>query len=306
MYHILRKTIKDKRLKVTNKVVSGVWIYAENPTDEEFTSLRGKFKLDESLLRDAIDPFEVPRMEEEDGILYIFTRVPQMENGEITTFPMVLAVAKEFIATVASKHLPFFEKFEEGKVAVYTTQKTNLLIQIFSQINVLYTQILIDINREIRKISSQPEKIRNRNIFQFARYEETINKFLGDLIPTSVTLKNIISGRHLTLYERDKDIIEDLLLSTEQLIETSKSNLRTIVNLRDAYQTVATHNLNRIIQTLTVVTVILTIPTFIAGLWGMNVQLPFANSPNAFWDIIGIIVFLCSLVLFFFIKKGWF
>jgi len=306
MYSILRKTVKDKRFKKTDHKQNGVWVYVENPTQEEFIQLQDEFGLDVSLLKDAIDPFEVPRMEEEDGVLYVFTRVPQRDNGEIATFPIVIAIAPNYIATVSLKRLPFMEKFESGKVPVYTTQKTNLFIQLFSQINAIYTQILIDINREIRKMSIRPERIRNRDIFQFVRYEETLNMFLADLIPTSTILKNILSGRHLELYESDKDIVEDLLLSTEQLIETAKSNLRTIVNLRDAYQTVATHNLNRIIQTLTVATVILTIPTFIAGLWGMNVSLPFANDPNAFFHILEIIIILCALVLFFFVRKGWF
>lgn len=306
MITIFQKTLKDKQVRIPKTFRPGVWLYVESPTSIEIEELAAKYDIDAGLLTDALDPFEVPRLEIEDNFVYVFARVPFKIEEEIVTIPMVTVIAKEFTATISAKKLPFIEKFEAGKVNFYTTQKTKLFIQVFSQINGLYTHFLTDINRQVRRLSGRPEKIKNKDIFALVRFEETLNIFLADLVPTSSILKQLLSGKYLELFESDKDIVEDLLLSAEQLIETSRSNLRTIVNIREAYQTIVTNNLNQVIRILTVMTVILTIPTFIAGLWGMNVALPMQNDPNAFSQIIAIILAICTGALLFFLRKGWF
>ena len=45
--------------------------------------------------------------------------------------------------------------------------------------------------------------------------------------------------------------------------------------------------------------------TFISGLYGMNVALPFAASPFAFWIVMGICVLILVFLVLFFIKKHW-
>ena len=80
--------------------------------------------------------------------------------------------------------------------------------------------------------------------------------------------------------------MEDLSIDLEQLIARCKSLLRTITNLRDSYRAVMDTKLNETIRLLTVITLALTIPTMLAGLYGMNVDLPGSGSPIAFWMIV--------------------
>ena len=115
----------------------------------------------------------------------------------------------------------------------------------------------------------------------------------------------MLSGKHFKLYEEDKDLIEDLLLSNTQLIELSQNNLRTIVNIREGYSTIMTNNLNRIIKLFTSLTVILTIPTMIASIYGMNINLPLANNPLAFIIIMTSIIIISIILLIIFIKNDW-
>ena len=66
-----------------------------------------------------------------------------------------------------------------------------------------------------------------------------------------------------------------------------------------------TNKLNATIQTLTILTIILTIPTIVASLYGMNVPLPLAHNPLAFWMILTIIVLAVSVVILIFKKSRW-
>lgn len=305
MIKIYKKAINDKYLKILKEFKVGSWINVANPTEKESRYLVRNFGLDASLLKDALDPHEVPRLEIEKETTYIFTRVPYQEGGKLTTVPLLIAISDNFLATICLKGLPFLEKFFNEKVEFYTTQKTRLFLQIFSEINQTYNNFLTNISKNVRSLSVQLEKIDNKDIARFVSFEVILNDFLAALVPTNTLLENLLSGRFLKLYEEDKDLVEDLSLGAGQLIERCKADLKNIVNIRESYSTIVTNDLNRVIKLLTALTIILTIPTIIASIYGMNLRLPLASLPNAFWWILGIISFLSFILLVVLIKKRW-
>jgi magnesium transporter len=119
-------------------------------------------------------------------------------------------------------------------------------------------------------------------------------------------LESLTSGRYLTFRESDHDLIEDIMLSNRQLIEQTDDSIRTLKNIREAYTTIMTNNLNQVIKLLTSLTVIFTIPTMVASLYGMNVRLPFDSHPFAFVFIVGFIAILTGITLYIFIKNDYF
>ena len=52
--------------------------------------------------------------------------------------------------------------------------------------------------------------------------------------------------------------------------------------LNQLYSSIVSNNLNLIMKVLTSITIVLTIPTIIGGIWGMNLALPFEGSPYGF------------------------
>ena len=305
MIKIYHKNIKENRLKILNKFKVGSWIYVENPSKEELKHLAKSFHLEKGLLKDALDPNEVPRMEVEKSTTYIFTRIPYSEKSKVSTMPVLVALGKDFLITISQQPLPLLDKFINGEVDFYTTQKTKLLLQIFSEINASYNVFLNNINRRVRAMSIELEKINNKDIVQFVTFEGNINDFLSALVPTNAILKNILSGKFLKLYEKDEELTEDLFLANGQFIESCRTILKTIVNVREAYSTIMTNNLNRVIKLLTALTIILTVPTIIASFYGMNVRLPFADNPLAFFVILGLTILISVFLLAIFIKNHW-
>lgn len=303
MITYLFKSIKDTQIKTLNDFRAGCWIYVEKPTPDELNHLGQKLQLNPDLLTDACDPYEVPRLETEGKTIYAFGRGAIYENHNAITSPVVIIIGENFILTICNHSIAPIKSLISNHSDIYTTQKTRLFIKIFSITNQTYISIVNDINKQVRKISIRPEKIKDKDILQLIKYEEALNLFLSDLNPTSQFLRQILSGKHLNLYEQDEDIVEDILLSTEQLINQAKSNLKTLVNIREAYLAITTNKLNKIIRLLTFVTVILTIPMVISGLYGMNVNLPFQDNPNAFWGVLSLTSSICILFIYYFYKN---
>ena len=304
MLSIFYRDVKKKQLEQLEKLRSGSWIHVQTPSADEFDYLIEQLKLDPGLLQDAVDMDEVPRMEVEDGILYVFTRFATQKNGQIETMPIMIAVGKNFVLTVSTVACPPIDRFIDH-AAFYTTQKTKLVLQLFSQIATSYTKYLNQISRQIRANSFQVEKIDNDDIIQFVGFEIVLNDFLLALVRKNGMLKNFLTGKYLGLYEEDRDLIEDIFLNNEQQIEICKENLRNMVNIREAYSTIMTNNLNRVIKLFTTLTIILTIPTIIASMFGMNVKLPLEGHPFAFFIILGMTMLISLVLVFIFFKNKW-
>ena len=95
------------------------------------------------------------------------------------------------------------------------------------------------------------------------------------------------------------------MIANSQLVDSARSVLKTIQNIRTATEAILTNKLNATIQTLTILTIILTIPTVVASLYGMNVPLPLAENPMAFWMILVFIMLTVSAVVLVFKKGEW-
>lgn len=305
MITIYHKALKETELQVIDKFKTGSWLAVESPSEEELNLLAKDLSLDKGLLSDATDPHEVPRVEQENGVTYVFTRVPLEEEMHTTTTPFLIAIGKNFVLTVSGIPLPFLAKFQKGEVDFTTTQKTKLFLQFFSEINITYSSFINGIARRVRGVTVRLERIGNKEIQQFVMFESSLNDFLAALVPMNTALSNLLSGRFLQLYEQDHDLVEDIMLSNRQLMELCQSNMRSIRNVREGYSTIMTNNLNRVIKLLTALTIVLTVPTIAASFFGMNVPIPFADSPHGFLAVLGGTLLVSAAVLGLFVKNRW-
>ena len=296
MLTYLSASSSQTTIEVIDTLRSDSWIRSERPTSDEKASLV-KIGIDEDILHDALDPHEVPRVELSDGWTYFITRLPDTDDdfNDYTT-PILFALGKNYLVTVSRDSLgrlwqPFIDTTK-----VDMKDQTGLFMLMVDEIAKLYQRRVATINRQMRAATSDVVKLSSKDIVTLTEYERKLNDFLDALIPTNTAIEKLLGGKLLKLLDDDKELVEDLSIDFEQLIARCKSLLRTITNVRDSYRAVMDTRLNETIQLLTVMTVALTIPTMLAGLFGMNVPLPDANSPYIFWEII-VVSAVCALAI---------
>ncbi|NCU42595.1 MAG: hypothetical protein EOM19_07865 [Candidatus Moranbacteria bacterium] len=129
--------------------------------------------------------------------------------------------------------------------------------------------------------------------------------FLSIFVPMKSILHRLFSEKNIHFDEEEKNIMEDLFLAIGQLIETSQSTHRHVVNIREASSVIMTHALNRSMRTLTILTIVLSIPMILGSLYGMNVNLPFDDASWIFLAIIetSFIAMGAVFLFFFFVDK---
>lgn len=301
MVKYLYKSIRSTTFDELDAPQRGAWVYVEAPSPAEIVELTKRFKLEPGYIEDALDEDEQPRLEREGNQSYIFVRFAyRKSSGEVETAPLLLMFDAEHVLTVSQFHLPALDWLKQGKVEFATTQRAKLTLLILTHISDQYDIFIGQTTRKIKTIRTRlrNQGITNQDLIDFVTIEDELNEFLASLLPTNATLRRLLVGRHIPLFDEDQDIVEDLLLNNEQSIEEIRSNLRSINNIRTAYSAISTNNLNRTITLLTIATVLIALPNVFFGMFGMNVQIPLQEEPWAFGAIVGFnLLIICFVIL---------
>lgn len=286
---------------------NGCLVYVENPTENELTTLANGHGLDIDLLRDGLDQNEAPRIDTWAERTYIFTRFVLPESEKQTTSPVLIIYGLSMVYVVSREPFAELQKIIR-KTGITTTKRTQVMLQILNQINAGYKSRINSVAKRMWSVRSQLNKahIDNKDFIHFIDMEEDLNDFLSALEPMNTQLNYLLTGKYIKLYEDDKDLIEDVELGSHELISLANSQLKTIRNIREAYSTITANNLNKVFKLMTSITILMGIFTLITGIYSMNIALPAAHNPNAFWIIIGITTTLITVVSLMFKKKRWF
>ena len=100
------------------------------------------------------------------------------------------------------------------------------------------------------------------------------------------------STNHLVVAVIINLVLQKLIIDLQQQIELSRIYRELIENAMEIYDSIVGHNLNTVMKTLTAVSLLVSVPTLVASLYGMNVGLPLEQEPMAFVGIIGISIIM--------------
>ncbi|GMX58469.1 MAG: magnesium transporter CorA family protein [Candidatus Microsyncoccus archaeolyticus] len=305
MIEIYFKDIKKEKLEKVKNVRDGCWINIENVKENDLKYVAELTGLDMFDLDDVLDPYELPRIEREGENIIIFVRDAQEEKQEdIYTNLLTLIVTPRYFFTISPSSNKTINSIIDKGIGFSTTQRSKMLIYILLLISKNFTKQIKKIKSSVFYQKKNLEKVESLDIIELIKNEEVINQYISVLIPMKNVFEAIAGGGYVHLYSYDTDLLEDMIISINQSADICNVNVKSIRSLRESYQAIFTNRLNKTIRFLTSFTIILTVPTIIASIFGMNVNLPFQNDPMAFVYILSYIGFI-SLVFFiiFYIKK---
>lgn len=283
----------------------GSLVYVEDPSEEELALLESQ-GLDLDLLKDGLDPNEAPRIEDWENRTYIYSRYVLPATSKQTTTPVLIVFGVDTLYVVSKQPFEGLIKLINGG-QLTTSKRAQTLLQVLNVIQRTYKLNILAIAKRIWQIRSQLNKseIKNEDFIGFIDLEEDLNDFLLALEPMNTLLNHLLTGKSIRLYEDDRDLMEDLELGSEELINQTDSQLKTIKNIREAYSTITANNLNKVFKLMTSITILMGIFTLVTGFYSMNIALPAAHNPNAFWIILGITLGLIGVATYFFRKNKW-
>jgi len=296
MIEYYKKTTRKDKIELLSHYSRGSWIKVIDPTEEEINFLVKKFNLEKDLFLDGLDIYEIPRIEEEKKKAYFFFNIPtsKIENEFSSSFLVILS--KDLFITVSKADLEIFDRVQRTK-NFFTNQITRSLLQMLLFLSNNYSLKIRSILKEVRKDRKRLRSLTEKDIVDLVLQEDTLNDYLSSFSPLISMHTNMLKLKSIKFGEDEREFIEDLIVDLNQTLTSCKAALKTITNMRDYYSTTLSHNLNRILTVLTIFTIILTIPTVLSGIYGMNIKLPMQNLSGVFWILMGIILFVWVVIL---------
>ena len=311
------KTEDNKKLSKLsiNEAVSGSWFSLINPTEEEIKQVSLVLGLDEDFLRNSLDLDERSRIEIEDGNILIITNLPIMtDDGCFDTLPMGIIYTPTSIMTVCSMDNNIMASFNETTAYSFDTRnKTEFMLKILYMSVKFYLKYLDIINRTTDNIENELQKAtNNKALFQLMEIQKTLVYFSTALKDNDIVLQKIMrltnstSANYLKTTEEDIDLLEDVIIDTRQAIEMVDMHRMILEAMMEGFASIINNNLNLVMKFLAAITIIMSIPTMIGGLWGMNVKVPYGNNPYGFLIVVALSIITSIAVVFYFRKKGMF
>lgn len=109
--------------------------------------------------------------------------------------------------------------------------------------------------------------------------------------------------RLIKFFEEDEDLWEDVLIENKQAIEMSNIYRDILNGTMDTYASIISNNLNVVMKTLTVLTLLIDAPAMIGSIWGMNTGVPFQGKLYGFWIVLGINAVVLIIMIIVLWKK---
>ena len=291
--------------KVENKLVEldsykeASWVCLYPPFDHsELDEIAKEYDIPLDFLTDSLDIEERSRYEKDEDTIFILLNTPILNDDDrvgeaiYITSPIGLVLVDKTIITISPKENPILEKFMDNKVKNFDPNDSKMfVIQIFEQTVYRYLDCLKKLNLKRNLIEQELyNSSRNEELKHLLRIEKSLVYFVNslssnDLLKMKIKRTDLLKISNL---EEHSDLFEDIIIDNSQALEMSNVYTNILSGTMEAYASIVSNNMNLFINRLTIITIILMVPTVVASFYGMNLEyLPFSKNKYAFFIIIG-------------------
>ena len=301
--------------RVVTKIEDWTWIKLTAPSDNEISTVAGALPdLDRSDLLAAIDPEEKTRLVHEDTYSLILIDVPtrDVRHGIETdkTIPLGIILMQHNIITICAEDTPVLTPFHAGRVRGFSTRmRISFIYQILLRTSLLYQQVLTAVDRKRIEFEEHIQSMTGeKDLMSLHELESSLVYIATSLRGNGGVLARLAHSERLKPGPEDEGVLEDAIVENQQAVEMAQIYQDIIDGTRNLMSTIMDSRLNNVMQRLTSITFILSIPTVISGLYGMNVDLnwmPLALSPHGFGIICAGTSVICLILSIWLIRRGW-
>ncbi len=302
----------DQNIVKLKTIEENVWLHIVSPSNAEAEYIASTYQIDIDHIKASLDSDESARIEIEEDYTLILVDIPTSERrsdrNEYTTIPLGIILCEHAILTVCDRETAIFTPFIENRVRDFSVRKPiRFLYQILLRIATEYQMNLRAIDRKRTEIESQISNItEDSELIELHELESNLVYFATSLRANGLILERLTRYRKIKQYPEDKELLEDVIIENKQAIEMTQIYRDIINGTRELMSAVINNRMNNIMKYLASITIVMSIPTIIGGLYGMNFiseSIPLANHPFGFLIICGIIILICGITLLILRKR---
>ena len=271
----------------TDDMQTGCWVDVLEPTMAERQWLQNELEIVPEFVRSAFDDEETSHVDfdEDTGQVLVIVDCPFVEDEsevvdrsivQYDTHPLsfVFVPEQEYFVTLSLRRNETVADFAHARYHdIYTDRRTRFLLQMLLRVAQRYLVCLRSINRQIREYErALRNNMRNSELMKMLGLEKSLVYFSTSLKGLESTVSRIGSGRMLDLYEEDHELLDDVMIEIRQATGMCAIYTNILNGITDTFSSIISNTLNVTMRTLTVITLVMAIPTIIFSFYGMNVE----------------------------------
>ena len=286
---------------VTEKLKTFSWVNVGNPDHDDFERLQSEYKIDEDNIIDILDPDEQPRLEIEDDYKVIIVRFPIINRENDTlwhTEPLSIIYSPNRVITVCRKRCDLLDKIKKSE----KDSREDFILNVLYYIAESYLRLLKELNKRVLESKKGLQQhISKYDLMALLEVENSYTLYMAGIKGNVSVLDKLEKMRGFIKTDEAQELAEDVRIEFSQATEVVTSYSKMLKSIKETFESIINMESNKYINRLTMWNIILVIPTVIVGYYGMNVDLPFAESKFA---ATGIFLVILSLLIGFAIL-GW-
>lgn len=309
----------DNHITEVSHLTQATWLHVENPTSEEITELSQQYNFPKDYLTAVLDNqeisrYETPKQSELVTPLLLLLQYPQQTLSpsgfrQIQALPFSMIITPDILITSCKENLDFLPHIKHGQLltANLGSEAEKITTQLAWLFSDLFNYHLKSIRVETDRLESELQlSTENKQLFELMDMQKSLIYFNSALDQNLNVLQKVYESNLIMTSKESLTVIFDIIIETKQALASVKIQTELLAQLGNIFSAIVSNNMNIVMKVLTVITLVLTIPTIIGGIYGMNVALPFSNEPNAFWWLLLIIGILSILTVWVLKKKKFF
>ena len=296
----------DRIIREIEPYEPGAWINLTAPTLEECADISEQFGMDIADVRAALDDEESSRISIEDTYTLVLVDIPSAEvrnnRHSYTTIPLGILMTEVVVITVCAEETAVLRTFVEQRVREFSTKKQmRFTYQILYNACMVYQSLLRSIDHKRTEIEERiDQNTEDVDLIDLHELESNLVYFATSLRANGVVLDRLSRYGNLRKYNEDLELLEDVVIENKQAIEMTQIYRDIIKGTRELMSTVINNRLNNAMKYLAATTIVMSIPTIISGLWGMNVSgkwMPLSNTPFGFGILCMVTLAICIVAM---------
>ncbi|MCI8734865.1 MAG: magnesium transporter CorA family protein [Clostridia bacterium] len=302
----------DGKLTRSETFLNKCWVDMVDPTDDECEDVAAISGVPEDMIKAALDEQERARSEFDEGCSMFVVDCPIPEEGEggdsYTTLPLSIIYNSRCVITVSLKGNTVLKDFITGREKVFCDRPVHFALTFMLNNAKRFLYCLKQIDRKNHRIQNEVGRtMKNTEIIQLLDLQNSLVYFSTSLSANERVHAKLSKAEAVTTSEDYQDLYEDLSIENKQAIETCNIYKNILSVTMDAYGSVISNNSNDSMRRLTIITILLAVPTMIAGFWGMNMPVPGENGVSFletgwFWLVIAATAVLTAAIAVFIVR----
>lgn len=300
--------------EVRNNPDTILWLDLQSPAEEELVQLGQEFKLHPLAIEDASHEHQRPKVEEYEHFYFVVFYAINLPKGkqELDISEIDMFLGENYLITVHDKPLHELDEVEQRWTRNVKQLEWGIGVLLYTMLDTIVDRYFPIVDEMVEQVEALEDRLFAGDIRQVTFTQELLQlkkQFLAlrriatperDVLNVLTNRDNPLFDEHAAVYFRD---VYDHITRLADTIDLYRDQLSTTM---DANLSIVSNDLNKVMRTLTVASIILMVDSLLAGIWGMNfVNIPELHLQYGYFGALALMALLSILLILLFRHLRW-